>query len=135
MSQSQPDEAREVGSPVRFFGSMSNGDGFDKDFSPRPVSVDDIHPTELEVEAGPKALTSSVSASAETYSDLIPESPEGSVSVAPESPHEPPVDPPSSEDPPLPSSSTSTKSGAPALPVPPSAPPATPTSSSPDAGK
>jgi len=129
MSKAEPDDVREIGSPVRFFGAMGDPDGYDKDFSPRAVSSDDVHPSE--VEADPKALTSSATGLAEIYSDLIPESPEENVSVAPETPHDPPVEPESLEDLPLPSSSTSTKNGVAVPPVLPSAPPTIPTSSSP----
>lgn len=118
-------EAREIGSPVRFFGP-DRGE-FDMDFAPRPVPVDDVHPTEVEVpEVDPKASSSSATEPAESYSDLIPESQEVSVSVEPETPPEAgereaeELEVASSSDPALPTSTSSASPGAPALPALPS---------------
>lgn len=63
----QPErEPRDIGSPVTF--GMSYSSSFAVDFSPRPVGVDDLHPSEVDV--APKDLPALESV--DSFSDLVP---------------------------------------------------------------
>lgn len=82
---SQPDDgARDIGSPFRVFNPHDLSSMFDVDFAPQPVSVRDIHPTEIEPDPKDEE-SSSVQESAEGSStremSTQPATPENPVSA------------------------------------------------------
>jgi hypothetical protein len=71
MTEPSRDEARDLGSPVSF--GLYQRSSFDVDYSPRAVSVDDVHFTEVvDADVDPKVNDSSVQTSADNFSDLTP---------------------------------------------------------------